>query len=122
MPQLTKKEKLANEKEDEIEAWVEREQVAARLAFNEATRAAWLEYEAVWKPAKEKWEAFSKPFFAKLTSRLRAIEKELSEKLGEVRKDWSKCPKCGVPTARFQVFCSEEKCGVNLLTWGKKKK
>lgn len=121
MPQLTEREKLANEKEDEIEAWVEKEQAAARLAFSKATSAAWSEYEAVWKPARERWEAFSKPFFAKLASKFKDVEKELSRKLGEARKDWSKCPKCGVPTARFQVFCSDEECGVNLLLWRGKK-
>jgi len=121
MPQLTKREKLANEKEEELEAWAEKERVAAQLAFNEATNAAWSEYEAVWKPAKEKWEAFSKPFFAELTSKLKDIGKRLSEKLEGSRSNWSECPRCGASTNRFQVFCGEDTCRVNLLLWKGKK-
>ncbi len=114
----------ANRKEHEIQVAYEAENVAAQKAFNEATKDAWEEYEAIWKPAREQWEAVSGPHFKKLRARQAANEKTRGEAVGEIRRDWRLCPRCGTHAARYQVHCMGElageggkpiPCGENLI-------
>ena len=105
----------ANRREAEIEAEAEAAERAAYLEYNEATKEAFAEYERVWLPAKAKWEAFQEPHFKRLQERLVAIQAAKMEALSEVRRNWGNCPRCGTPTARYQVFCLNDKCRINLL-------
>ena len=104
----------ADEKEKRIEEERKVADKAACLEFHEATKEEWDRYKKVWNPAKKRWEKFSKPHFDNLRTRLAANEKAEFAALVEARKDWRECPKCGTLAARFQVFCQNEKCGVNL--------
>ncbi len=88
----------------------------AYIEYNKATLQPWKEYESIWKPAREKWEKFSIPYFMKLQKELAANEMKEEKSISEVRKDWQICPKCGATANRFQTFCSVEKCNTNLIT------
>ena len=93
---------------------------AAQWEYNDATKEAWEEYDAVWKPAREKWEAFQGPYFKTLQGKLVAANKAEMEALAEVRANWKECPRCGLSAARYQVFCTGDKCRANLLTYSSK--
>jgi len=88
---------------------------AAQSEFNNSTREAWEEYERIWKPARERWEKYSLPHFKVLQAKLVASSEAESKALGEVRGNWQKCPKCGLPAARYQTYCIDDKCGTNLI-------
>ena len=89
---------------------------AARREFNKATKEEWEEYQKVWKPARERWEKFSELFFEVMQTKLVANRKAYDEALAKVRGNWKVCPKCGASAARYQTYCTDEKCGTNLLT------
>lgn len=108
----------ADKRELEIETEYKVADKAARLEFQEATKEAFAEYEAVWKPAREKWGAFSQPHFGTLRVRLATNRKTRDDALAEARSGWAKCPRCGTSAARYQTFCTNDKCGINLLTGG----
>jgi len=110
------RDSLANKKEAEINAWFEEQEELARIAFYNATRAAWDAYEAIWKPAREKWEAFSRPYFVEFTTKQGKLQTERSNRIGKVRANWDQCPICGTSYDRFQVWCSNLKCNTNLIT------
>lgn len=93
---------------------------AAYLEFNKVTREAFEEYTAVWRPAKEKWEAFSRPHAEGLRAALTTANKAEELALAEVRKDWQTCPRCGTSANRYQIHCTDDECGINLLTYAPK--
>jgi len=110
----------ADKREAEIKKAYEAEYKAAQIEFKEATEEEFKKYEKIWHPAKERWEAFAAPYFKKLQARQVANEKAIEEAIAEVRRGWQECPICGIPAARYQSHCTDEKCNASLLL-GKKK-
>jgi len=108
----------ANKRERETEVERDRADRAARLEYEKATKEEWDRYEALWKPAKERWETFSRPFFEVWQAKRVVNGKAESEALAEARCNWQECPRCGASANRYQVFCTDDKCGINLLTGG----
>ena len=106
----------ADEAEERIKIEKEEADKQAYTEFNKATASAWKEYEEIWKPAREKWEKFFALPFKKLQAELVKNNKRKDEALIKVRKDWQVCPECGTSASRFQVFCSNKECELNLVT------
>ena len=105
----------ANKIEAEIEERYTEKHKAAVLEFQEATEEEFAIYKAVWTPARERWEKFAAPHFKKMFGRERVNEKIRDDNLVEIRSNWKECPQCGTAAARYQMFCSKEKCGFNFL-------
>jgi len=112
----TEREIQADKRELEIKVERDKADKAANFEFNEVTK----EEQALFQPALERWRAFYRPYFEALQVKLVANRKVESEALAEVRSHWKKCPRCGALAARYQTFCTDDKCGLNLLSGGEK--
>ena len=108
----------ADKRELEIVAELTAANNAAQVEFSKATKEEWERYERIWTPARERWAAFIRPYFEALAAKMVANQKAGDEAFAKVRGNWKECPHCGAKAGRYQVFCSVDKCGTNLLTGG----
>ena len=105
----------ANRKAQEIEKKAEREGKAAQRVFNKATRKESEEFEKVVRPAQERWERFSASHLKILSDKLLGIRRARDSAIAELQANWGNCPKCGTPYGRYQVYCGNDKCRLNLV-------
>jgi len=94
---------------------------AAQLTFNEATKEESDEFEKVVRPAQKRWQEFSAPHREALRTKLLAIKKVRDEAIAELQIDWGNCPKCGTSYGRYEVFCRNDVCRINLNTYSEVK-
>ncbi len=112
----------------------ERKKLAIQQEYGLATHEAWEEYAAVWRPAREKWEAFQGPYSEASRQQMVALNDEMLEIWGKLRKGWRKCPRCGFVNNRGAVLCygsvgektnadgdrEPVHCNLNLITGGRR--
>ena len=105
----------ADRKDQEIRVKSWRKEKAAQLAFDKATNEESEEFEKVVRPAQERWKTFSAPYRESLRLKLLDIRKEKDDAITELQVNWENCPKCGTSYGRYQVYCSNDKCQLNLV-------
>ncbi len=109
----------ASDKDIKIRTKAARKEIAAQVVFQIATKKELAEFEKVVRPAQKRWQEFSTPHRAILNTKILAIRKDQDEAIGELQANWENCPKCETPYGRYDTFCCNDKCKINLLTYSK---
>ena len=80
-------EDLAKEHAEELgeaQCAKEKAQAEAQRIYGEETYEKWKEYEMAWRPLREAWERFQRPFFEAMLRASTQAEEEYSKAVGKI--------------------------------------